>query len=67
MLLLNEKGNVYSFGTGKFGQLGLGPEIIECKKPSLIESLSDRVIVAIACGADHSLVVSERGELFTFG
>lgn len=47
-------------------QLGL-PEYAEVSVPFEIESLRKDKVVAIACGAFHSLVLTSRGILYGFG
>jgi alpha-tubulin suppressor-like RCC1 family protein len=54
-LLLN--GDVYSFGSGRLGQLGHGGHI-SSNIPLKISSLDN--IVGIAAGANHSLVIKRR-------
>jgi hypothetical protein len=35
--------------------------------PTLIESLTNELIVEIGCGSNHSLAINDKGELFTWG
>jgi alpha-tubulin suppressor-like RCC1 family protein len=35
--------------------------------PTLIESLTNELIVEIACGSNHSLAVTDKGELYSWG
>ncbi|NXP29456.1 HERC5 ligase, partial [Scytalopus superciliaris] len=59
-------GAVYSWGKNDFGQLGLGDtEDRDC--PSYIGSLEHWKTVFIACGADHTAVLSKEGLVCTFG
>src|SRR4029077_17640060 len=65
-LFLAENGDVYSCGEGCNGQLGHGNE----KKraiPKKIAALDGLVIKQISAGSHHSLVLSDRGELYGFG
>jgi alpha-tubulin suppressor-like RCC1 family protein len=75
-LALNEKGEIFSFGGGSFGQLGLGSIIrmpLDSDRypympiPTKIESLSDVQIINIACGDSHSMAVDIEGRLFAWG
>lgn len=50
-------GEVYAFGRGEFGKLGLGDEAAS-PTPSRVEGI-ERGVVDIALGVDHSLVVLE--------
>src|SRR5690606_7302350 len=59
-LVLNEDGQVFSFGTNKCGQLGLGHNK-DSNIPELIPNLHH--IKQISCGGDHSLVLNEVGQV----
>ena len=66
--LLSETNNVYALGLNNMGQLGLGslePEFTS--KPLLVAALEGKRIVALDGGEHHSLAVSEKGEVFSFG
>ncbi|KAF6207801.1 hypothetical protein GE061_016250 [Apolygus lucorum] len=59
---------VYGVGRNDFGRLGIGelhPQIIE--KPREIEHLSGKRIMSFACGAMHTLALTEYGEVFSWG
>ena len=58
--------SVYSFGNGKFGQLGLG-NFEDSLQPSVIEGLKGKRIVSVSCGEHHSLAISELGNLYCWG
>ena len=57
---------VYIWGEGKFGRLGLGSER-NCHSPRLIEDLSGTNPKQIACGGFHTAVVTHDGKVYTFG
>lgn len=63
-LLLAADG-VYSFGAGEHGQLGHGGTEAEAQ-PRRIEGLSGSA-EQVACGRDHSLVLTHAGSLLSFG
>ncbi len=65
-LVLSEAGEVYSFGAGGNGRLGLGDEDNR-NTPTKIEALAGVEVKAIAAGGTHSLVLSENGEVYSFG
>ncbi|XP_051474889.1 E3 ISG15--protein ligase HERC5-like isoform X2 [Apus apus] len=59
-------GAVYSWGKNGFGQLGLGDtEDRDC--PAYVRALEHWKTVFIACGADHTAVLSKEGLVCTFG
>lgn len=62
---LSENGEVYITGNGTWGQLGLGQLIREVDKPTLITGLEK--IKYLACGEYHTLLVTEKGNLYGFG
>ncbi|KAF2075625.1 hypothetical protein CYY_003048 [Polysphondylium violaceum] len=69
-LALTNQGKVFGWGSSKEGQLGQGPSIIEFDTSTPIqigESLIGLFITKIACGAYHSLVLSDNGDVYAFG
>jgi regulator of chromosome condensation len=79
-LLLTQEGHVYSFGRNAYGQLGHGEDQPAPEKgrereivtsPKLIEFFENmpngEKAVKIACGDQHSAVVTSAGHLYTFG
>jgi alpha-tubulin suppressor-like RCC1 family protein len=56
----------FSFGDNDHGQLGHG-DYAKQHTPRVIEVLQGVSVSAVAAGHVHSLVVSERGEVYTFG
>jgi len=73
-LIVLDNGDVYSFGDNDDGQLGLGHSS-ERNSPQKIpregeggEGLPAHMdAVAVAAGGDHSLVLLENGDLYSFG
>jgi len=63
------KGEVFALGSGDCSQLGLGAEenVRERKKPTLIKSLADRNILAIAAGSLHNLVLDSDRAVWSWG
>lgn len=56
-----EAGQVLVLGQGDVGQLGLGEDIIERKKPALL-SLPEKVVQVIA-GGMHTVCLSDTGHV----
>jgi len=59
-------GGVYSWGWGKYGNLGHG-NMEDLTSPKHVTGLSGVKVVQVACGWRHSCAISDKGELFTFG
>ena len=65
-LVTTSKGEVYTWGRGRHGQLGVG-FIHQSYSPKLVEMLHDKFCVMGACGEDFSLVLTDSGEVHSFG
>jgi len=65
-LILSEVGDVYSFGDGSSGQLGLGPASL-MTTPHIIDSLPGSKIYMTTAGYAHAVAVTETGEIFSWG
>ena len=61
----NINGVVLTLGQGDTGQLGLGPDIMERSKPSLVKDLAN--VVAICAGGMHTVCLANDGRVYTFG
>uniref|UniRef100_F6QRU7 X-linked retinitis pigmentosa GTPase regulator n=1 Tax=Ornithorhynchus anatinus TaxID=9258 RepID=F6QRU7_ORNAN len=59
--------DVYTFGLGEFGQLGLGTCIFETSVPKVVEHLRKQKIHYVACGENHTALISDTGLMYTFG
>jgi alpha-tubulin suppressor-like RCC1 family protein len=57
---------VYSWGSGAHGALGHGDEQ-DANAPRLISALASAKATQVACGPEHSLVLTEDNTLYTFG
>lgn len=60
-----ETGLVLVLGQGDVGQLGLGEDITERKKPALV-TLPEKMVQVVA-GGMHTVCLSETGNVYTFG
>lgn len=74
VLLRTTTGRVMSFGSGEYGQLGLGSTLV-AKEPALIEIPSDDGdgedsdvrVAQVSAGSAHSLVLTRSGCVLAFG
>ncbi|XP_043846145.1 RCC1 domain-containing protein 1 isoform X2 [Dromiciops gliroides] len=66
VLLLGGMGQVYTWGTGRLGQLGHGGLEAELE-PRQVEALQGLAMGQVAAGGWHSLCVSEAGDLYVWG
>ncbi|XP_077925074.1 E3 ISG15--protein ligase HERC5 isoform X3 [Halichoerus grypus] len=65
--LLTTDGLVFTFGAGKYGQLGHSSTQNELR-PRLVTELAGNRVTQIACGRRHTLAyVSDLGKVFSFG
>uniref|UniRef100_A0A672GDI5 RCC1-like domain-containing protein n=1 Tax=Salarias fasciatus TaxID=181472 RepID=A0A672GDI5_SALFA len=60
-----EAGVVLVLGQGDVGQLGLGEDVLQRKKPGLV-SMPEK-IVQVTAGGMHTVCLSESGNVYTFG
>ncbi|KAL6838844.1 hypothetical protein ACP4OV_031280 [Aristida adscensionis] len=65
-IVVTAKGDVYSFGSNSSGQLGLG-NTEDQFKPCLIRSLQGIRITQAAVGSRRTMLVSDKGSVYTFG
>ncbi|XP_076445489.1 X-linked retinitis pigmentosa GTPase regulator-like [Babylonia areolata] len=63
--VLTDSGQVYTFGSGPCGQLGLGESVLESASPYLL-ALPFRV-TQVCCGENFTAIVSDKGQLYTCG
>ncbi|XP_019368066.1 PREDICTED: regulator of chromosome condensation [Gavialis gangeticus] len=60
-----EPGLVLTLGQGDVGQLGLGEDVMERKRPALVQ-LPEKIVQAEA-GGMHTVCLSVTGKVYTFG
>jgi len=65
-LLISTFGEIYTFGCGTNGRLGLGDETPRFT-PTLVPSLMGKRIVSAAAGIMHSACIDSQGRLYTWG
>ncbi|XP_003962937.1 protein RCC2 homolog [Takifugu rubripes] len=65
-LLITTEGKLWSWGRNEKGQLGHG-DTKRLEAPKLIEGLADHLVVAAACGRNHTLALTDNGSVYSFG
>lgn len=63
---LTEDCMVYSWGSGDGGLLGHG-NTQKLTRPKLVETLRNEVISSVVCGGLHTLALSKKGYVFSWG
>uniref|UniRef100_A0A8U8BKF4 Regulator of chromosome condensation 1 n=1 Tax=Geospiza parvula TaxID=87175 RepID=A0A8U8BKF4_GEOPR len=61
----SQPGLVLTLGQGNVGQLGLGEDIMERKKPALVTL--PEMVVQVEAGGMHTVCLSQTGKIYTFG
>lgn len=59
--------DIWAFGNGKFGQLGLSQHLAfqSVERPTM--AIQEKGILMLACGANHSLALLDSGQVFSWG
>lgn len=65
-LVLTHSGAVLAFGFNGSGQLGMGDQATR-RTPTAVPIPAGEVACAVSAGGDHSLVLTERGDVYGFG
>jgi alpha-tubulin suppressor-like RCC1 family protein len=63
-LALTDKGEVFTWGEGKYGALGHG-DFSDKQIPEKVPGLSN--IKKIKCGSEFSMALDDKGQIFVFG
>jgi len=66
-LVKNEWGEVFAWGSNSKGQLGFDTKGQIVPVPKMIKTLATKHVIQIACGQNHSLALTNIGELFSWG
>jgi len=66
MVALGAKGDLYSWGRNRVGQLGLG-DTTERRSPALIEALAGRRITGMSCGPQTVVAWADTSTIFSWG
>ncbi|CAI9275825.1 unnamed protein product [Lactuca saligna] len=68
LVLLKDHGNqIFSFGYGKRGQLGISNKVKSINLPQSVNGLKEVNVSSIIANGDHSAALSENGDLYTWG
>ena len=65
-LFLTKEHHVYSLGSNREGQLGLGNKLTQAE-PQWVQTLAQVRVVQVACGGSHSLALSAEGAAYSWG
>ena len=63
---LTKDGKLFTWGIDTCGQLGHGDRKKNSNIPTKVESLDSLFIVKIVCGAWHTVVITDKGEVYTW-
>jgi alpha-tubulin suppressor-like RCC1 family protein len=66
MLALTSERKIFSWGTGKYGQLGLGVKDVSYT-PTTIKYLENEDVIFIAAGENNSAAINSKGQLYMWG
>jgi len=64
--VVTEDGHLYTFGGGEHGQLGHNDRVNKVK-PTLVQSLEGVYVSQITCGWSHSVALTAKGRVYTWG
>ncbi|KAA8531150.1 hypothetical protein F0562_005936 [Nyssa sinensis] len=65
-MALTSDGKLFGWGWNKFGQVGVGDNVDHCS-PGQVRFPHDQKVVQISCGWRHTLAVTERNNVFSWG
>lgn len=64
---ITDSGEVYVWGRGEYGRLGLGDKSGSSKlRPQKLKGLEGHRVIEASCGGTHSMVVTDEGKVFTW-
>ncbi|XP_057419366.1 ultraviolet-B receptor UVR8-like [Lotus japonicus] len=65
-MALTSSGQLLGWGWNKFGQIGVGNNV-DCSSPVEVKFPYDQKVVQMSCGWRHTIAVSERGNVYSWG
>ena len=55
-------------GSNHYGCLGLADNFLESiSEPRLVESLINEKIISVSCGANHTVAINDKNEVYSWG
>lgn len=63
---MTRDGDVFSYGSGTFSAAGHGGSK-EVLTPMILKPLRDKRVVRIACGESHSLILTDKSDVYAWG
>ena len=63
---ITEDGDTFTWGAGCSGQLGHG-DVVNRSAPKPVDGLAGKKAKEVACGLNHTIVITEDGRVYTFG
>ena len=66
VVCVDDEGTMWSFGSNRFGQIGIGDKNISYA-PAVKIKKKIPPIQSISCGANHTLSLTNDGTLYSFG
>ncbi|XP_034035290.1 retinitis pigmentosa GTPase regulator b isoform X2 [Thalassophryne amazonica] len=64
--LITENGKLFMFGSNNWGQLGLGSKV-SVTKPMCVKALKSEKVQLVACGRNHTIICTARGNVYATG
>jgi len=65
--VIDVDGSIWSWGSSRFGQTGLGTTKYEVKDPQRIITEDNLKFVTVSCGHNHTAALTEDGYVYTWG
>lgn len=66
IIQLTRDGYVFSYGNNEFSVSGHGGSKV-VDTPQILKHLSDKRVVQIACGESHSIILTDKNDVYTWG
>ncbi|XP_029168904.1 RCC1 and BTB domain-containing protein 1-like [Nylanderia fulva] len=71
-MVVTDEGKLYGWGDNRNGQIDYksvmnGSKLYKCYVHSIEINVNDKVIVKVACGFEHTLVLTDEGKVYAWG